>query len=187
MGAGFEALKVQSRKRKVRREHIACRHPKHLLQQRQGPHNAARGFQRFACAAPLVGITQLHGGGGCHADASDSGRKDRPQGRFDLIAQPTGVDDRRRHACQSQSLQGIPEQGAASHFEQWFGRVVGEGAHALAAPGGQQHGLGPTTSFFGGTRCSNWGGQRACFRGVVHAKECSQRLAKMADPPPTLF
>jgi hypothetical protein len=64
------------------------------------------------------------------------------QVRRKLLAQPSGVDQLLHKAAPGQSLHGPVQQRLAAHAQQGFGRLVGQGAHALAASGGQHHGLG---------------------------------------------
>jgi hypothetical protein len=60
---------------------------------------------------------------------------------LDLLAQVGVVDDQVGKARRPEALDLPDDEGLAAGFQQGFGRVVGEGAHALAQAGGQDHGL----------------------------------------------
>ncbi|MPM56611.1 hypothetical protein SDC9_103420 [bioreactor metagenome] len=61
--------------------------------------------------------------------------------RGQLLAQPRGVYHQRAHAVALQRRHMPVEQGLALHRQQRLGRVIGERAHPLTTPGGQQHGV----------------------------------------------
>ncbi len=60
---------------------------------------------------------------------------------FDLLAEVGGVDDHLPDAGAAEGFQVILQQGLAAHFQQGLGRVVGQRAHALAQPRGENHGF----------------------------------------------
>jgi hypothetical protein len=60
----------------------------------------------------------------------------------DLLAQPSGVDQLPHKAASGQSLHGPLHEWLTAHAQQGLGGLIGQWAHALAAPSGQHHGLG---------------------------------------------
>ena len=57
-----------------------------------------------------------------------------------LLTQPGGVDPDAVDAAALASDQMPLDQRLAMYLQQWFGRGVGERAHAFAASGGEDHG-----------------------------------------------
>ena len=76
------------------------------------------------------------------------------QGGLDLTAQVRGVDDDFGDAARDQSCNQMFDQRAATRHEQWLGRVVGQGPHALTSPRRQNHGFHAASARRGSTRLS---------------------------------
>ncbi len=96
-------------------------------QQGQGVGDAAAGIQQ---AGALVGDQDL--------GAAPAGR----QVRLNLVGEVVDVDDRAGHPRRRQAVEHVVDQGAAGHLDQGLGPVVGQGPHAGAEAGGQDHGGG---------------------------------------------
>ena len=97
-----------------------------IPQQGQRPANAAGGFQR----GTFMGI--------------DDGNAKAPtiaQGGRQPVAQPAGVDHQGIDAPIAQFLDVVFDQRLAPRLQQGLGGVIGEGPHALAVTGGQDHRL----------------------------------------------
>jgi hypothetical protein len=58
---------------------------------------------------------------------------------FNLPAQPVGVDHQAAKAPRNERFQRPQQQGLAAHHQQRLGRGIGQGPHALATAGGQDH------------------------------------------------
>ena len=97
-----------------------------IPQQGQRPANAAGGFQRGA----FMGI-----------DDGDAEAPAIAQGGGQPVAQPAGVDHQGVDAGVAQFFDVVLDQRLAAGLQQRLGSVVGEGPHALAVAGGQDHGL----------------------------------------------
>ena len=63
------------------------------------------------------------------------------QGGFDLFAEVGVVDDDFPETGCRQTFQMPDDERLAAGDEQWFGRVIGERAHAFATPGGEDEGF----------------------------------------------
>ena len=63
------------------------------------------------------------------------------QRRLELIAQMRVINDDLAKSGLRQALQMPRDERLATHHQQGLGGVVGQRPHALAAPGGQNHGF----------------------------------------------
>ena len=60
-------------------------------------------------------------------------------GRY-LFAQVKGINHHPADSSPFHMIEDMIEQGHAPHLHQWFGGFVGDGAHAVALAGGENHG-----------------------------------------------
>jgi hypothetical protein len=115
----------------VRNKHIASDHPEHFRQPRQSARNATGCLQRITKVLPLVRVV--------HAAAQFP--RQTVQVRRHLLAQPGRVNQQPLEATSDQGAHMPVDQCLAVDLQQGFGGPVGQGSHALAATGGQDHRL----------------------------------------------
>ena len=126
-----KGFKNRRRKIKAWHEHVPGHHPKRICQCWQCPHHTTGRLQCPTKIQVFAGVTQLHGHRWMGLEIVGN-----------VVAQPSGVDERLCKTGFRQMLKMPRDQGFAMDFKQGLGSVVTQGAHALPASSAEHQGLG---------------------------------------------